>query len=77
MHNAGSVFEADFATNLATGRDPMKVIWEMPGWDVRWSATSGQQLTPYFGQQRKFVLFLGCPLQLQDLDYARKPREPG
>ena len=37
------VLAADEATWCATGREPMNVICDMPGWEVRWEAVWGQQ----------------------------------
>ena len=36
---------AEAQTWWATGREPMNVMWAMSGWEVRCSATLGQQLT--------------------------------
>jgi hypothetical protein len=38
-------FAADAQTWCATGLEPMNVMCDMDGWDVRWSATLGQQTT--------------------------------
>ncbi len=32
---------AEAQTAWATGREPMKVMWDMPGWEVRWFAVEG------------------------------------
>ena len=40
-----NAFAADLQTAWATVREPMNVICEILGWEVRWSATEGQQKT--------------------------------
>lgn len=42
-HTGVRAFAAEAQTVWATEREPMKVMWEMPGWEVRWFAVWGQQ----------------------------------
>lgn len=46
-HTGVNAFAAEAQTWCATGRDPMKVMCDIDGCDVRWSATSGQQTTDW------------------------------
>lgn len=46
-HTGVRAFAADAQTWCATGREPMKVMCEMDGCEVRWSATLGQQTTDW------------------------------
>lgn len=33
--------DAEAQTVWAMGREPMNVMWDMPGWEVRWFAVAG------------------------------------
>lgn len=37
------LFAAEVQTAWATGREPIKVIWDIEGCEVRWFAAGGQQ----------------------------------
>ena len=38
-----SALAAEVHTAWATGREPMNVMWEIDGWEVKWDAVDGQQ----------------------------------